>query len=175
MQSKSLTIIPDERIIGKIYLIRGEKVMLDRDLAALYEVETKALNRAVKRNINRFPPDFMFQLSKEEAGEFLRFHFGTFKKEENLRYQIGTSSHGGRRYQPYAFTEQGVAMLSAVLKSGRAVEVSVQIVRVFIKMRKLLAGHKELREKIEKMQERANGRLTKRLILDFYITSAVLT
>jgi len=138
-KSKSIVIIPDERIIGKIYYIRGEKVMFDRDLASLYEVETKTLNRAVKRNIKRFPADFMFQLSEEET-KILRYHFGTL--------EMGKYS----KYQPYVFTEQGVAMLSAVLNSERAIEVSIQIVRVFIKMRKLLSTHKELRNKIEKME-----------------------
>ena len=149
-KQKSLSIIPDERIIGKIYYIRGEKVMFDRDLAALYEVETKALNRAVRRNIKRFPKDLMFQLNEKEA-KILRYQFGTLESDKNLRYQFGTSSYGGRRYLPLVFTEQGVLMLSAVLKSERAIEVSLQIVRVFIRMRKILATHKELRDKIESM------------------------
>ncbi|MFZ2975532.1 MAG: ORF6N domain-containing protein [Candidatus Moraniibacteriota bacterium] len=173
-KQKSLSIIPDERIVGKIYLIRGEKVMFDRDLAELYEVETKALNRAVKRNIKRFPADFMFQLDKNESEIFSRYHSGTLKEDanlksqivtsrddKNLRYQIGTSRSQivtlkkgqNIKYRPYVFTEQGVAMLSAVLKSERAIEVSIQIVRVFIKMKKLLTTHKELREKIEKMEK----------------------
>ena len=122
-------LIPSERIEKTIYLIRGEKLMLDRDLALLYEVETKVLNRAVKRNLQRFPLDFMFQLTPEEA--------------ENLRCQIGTSSfrHGGRRYLPYVFTEQGVAMLSTVLNSERAILVNIEIMRTFVKLRQMLASN----------------------------------
>jgi hypothetical protein len=109
-------LIPVEVIERKIYLIRGHKVMLDSDLASLYDVETSNLNKAVKRNIDRFPEDFMFQLTREEA-ESLRFPFGISKKEGS----------GGRRYHPYAFTEQGVAMLSSVLNSDRAVHVNIEI------------------------------------------------
>lgn len=105
----------------KIHEIRGHKVMLDFDLAELYEVETKNLNKAVKRNFNRFPEDFMFQLTKD--------------KMDNLRFQFGTSSWGGSRYLPYAFTEQGVAMLSSVLKSDKAVEVNIAIMRAFVFVR----------------------------------------
>lgn len=100
-------------IENKIYEIRGQKVMLDFDLAEMYEIETKNLNKAVKRNIERFPNDFMFQLTKEELS--------------NLRFQIGTSSWGGNRYAPFAFTEQGVAMLSGVLRSPKAIEVNINI------------------------------------------------
>lgn len=106
-------LIPSERIEKAIYLIRGEKVMVDRDLASLYAVETKVLNRAVKRNLQRFPADFMFQLTAEEA-DFLRCQIGT-----------SSSSHGGRRYLPYVFTEQGVVMLSSVLNSERAILVKI--------------------------------------------------
>jgi hypothetical protein len=107
--------IPDEVVMNKIYVIRSQKVMLDKDLAELYKVETKQLKRAVRRNADRFPDDFMFELSKEEF--------------DNLRNQIGTSSWGGTRYAPMAFTEQGVAMLSSVLNSDRAIKVNIQIVR----------------------------------------------
>src|SRR5262245_5199279 len=119
-------LIPVERIEKAIYLIRGEKVMLDRDLADLYDVETKMLNRAVKRNLARFPADFMFQLTAEEA--------------TLLRYQTGTSKtvRGGSRYRPYAFTEQGVAMLSSVLRSKRAVQVNIEIMRAFVNLRSML-------------------------------------
>ena len=137
--------IPSERIISRIFLIRGKKVMIDRDLAELYEVGTKALNLAVKRNIDRFPPDFMFQLSEKE-----------FK---NLRSQIETSSWGGRRYPPYAFTEQGVAMLSSVLNSKRAIQVNIQIIRTFTQLRELLATNKELRIKIENMEKKYDKQL----------------
>jgi len=115
--------------------------MFDRDLAMLYGVETKVLNQAVKRNKKRFPDDFMFQLNKFETDIFSRSQIVTLKKGQNIKYF------------PYVFTEQGVAMLSSVLKSERAIEVNIQIIRVFIKMKKLLSTHKELREKIEKMEK----------------------
>jgi hypothetical protein len=149
----SKQIIPIELIQQKIYLIRGEKVMFDRDLAMLYGVETKVLNRAVKRNIKRFPSDFMFRLNKQETEIFSRCQIGTLK-DDNLRYQIGTSSYGGRRYLPYVFTEQGVAMLSSVLNSERAIQVNIQIMRIFTSLRKMLLTHKELKEKIEKMEKK---------------------
>jgi len=138
---KSITIIPDERVIGKIYYLRGKKVMFDRDLAELYNVDTKTLNRAVKRNIKRFPEDFMFQLNEKEA-EILRYQFGTL---ETGKYS---------KYRAYVFTEQGVMMLSAVLRSDVAIEVSIQIVRVFIKLREILSTHKDLQNKIEKMERK---------------------
>ena len=137
--------IPSERIISKIFLIRGRKVMIDQDLAELYVVETKALNLAVKRNLARFPSDFMFQLSEKE-----------FK---NLRSQIETSRWGGRRYVPYAFTEQGVAMLSSILNSDRAIQVNIQVIRTFTKLRELLATNKELRVKIENMEKKYDAEL----------------
>ncbi|MBI3464662.1 MAG: ORF6N domain-containing protein, partial [Planctomycetes bacterium] len=119
MQQQHYPLIPTERIERAILLIRGQKVLLDQALADLYGVDTKALVRAVRRNMDRFPSDFMFQLSKEEF--------------DNLRYQFGTSSlWGGRRYPPYAFTEQGVAMLSSVLRSPRAVHVNIEIMRAFV-------------------------------------------
>jgi phage regulator Rha-like protein len=143
--NKVAELIPIERIQHFIFLIRGEKVMLDSHLAELYGVETKALNRAVKRNANRFPGDFMFQISKEEL--------------ENLRFQIGTSSleYGGRRYLPYAFTEQGVAMLSSVLRSGRAVQVNVAIVRAFVSLRRLLATNETLARKFAELERKLEG------------------
>ena len=118
-------LIPIERIEKRILLLRGQKVMLDTDLAELYGVETGALKRAVKRNRERFPEDFMFELTFQEVGI--------------LRCQIGTSSWGGQRFLPYAFTEQGVAMLSSVLKSKRAVQVNIEIMRAFVKLREILA------------------------------------
>ncbi len=132
--------IPDEVIMGKIYLIRGQKVILDRDLAELYEVETKALKQAVKRNIDIFPEHFMFELTEEE---FI-----------NLRSQIVTSSWGGQRYLPYVFTELGVLQLANVLKSIRARKMSVRILEVFVKMREMLATHKELLYRIEKIMKK---------------------
>lgn len=133
-------LIPVEVIERRIYLIRGEKVMLDSDLAELYRVETKNLNKAVKRNLDRSPPDFMFQLTKQEATA--------------LRFQIGTSRWGGRRYLPYAFTEQGVAMLSSVLNSERAVQMNILIIRVFVRLREILATHKDLARKLEELERR---------------------
>jgi len=147
---KKLSIIPQEIIQQKIYFIRGEKVMLDRDLAELYGVETKALNLAVKRNRDRFPADFMFQLSKKEF-EILRFQFETSK---NLKSQIVILKRGGRRYEPYVFTEQGVAMLSSVLNSKRAIQVNIQIMRTFTQIRKMLISHKDLRKKLELMEKK---------------------
>ncbi len=133
--------IPQERIDKSILMIRDQKVLLDSDLAELYEVETKVLIQAVKRNIDRFPDDFMFQLSKEEF--------------EILRSQIVTSSEwGGRRYPPYAFTEQGVAMLSGVLKSKRAVQVNIEIMRAFVRLRQWMASHEQLARKLNTLERK---------------------
>jgi hypothetical protein len=129
-----------EAIAGRIVMLRSERVLLDADLAQLYGVETKTLNRAVKRHRDRFPPDFMFQLTGEEAG--------------NLRYQFGTSSWGGRRHLPRAFTEQGVAMLSSVLHSKRAVMVNVEIMRAFVRIRRILATHADLARKLAALEKR---------------------
>jgi len=139
MSKKSATdlMIPDEVVISKIYLIRGQKVMIDKDLAELYGVETKQLKRQVRRNIERFPEDFMLELNKEEF--------------DNLRSQIGTSRWGGTRYAPMAFTEQGVAQLSTVLSSERAIQVNIGIIRIFTKVRKMLLTHKDLLLKMEKI------------------------
>ena len=127
--------------------------MLDRNLAELYGVETKRLNEAVKRNVERFPADFMFQLNQQENSLFIRSQIETLNNE-NLKSQIATSSHGGRRKLAFAFTEQGVAMLSSVLKSKRAIQVNIQIIRTFTKLRELIATNKELREKIEKLESK---------------------
>lgn len=143
------TLIPAEVIEKRILIIRGQKVMLDADLAELYGVTTKRLNEQVKRNYERFPEDFMFQLTAEET-ENLRSHFGT----SNLRSQNATSSHGGRRYDPYAFTEQGVAMLSSVLNSKRAVQVNIEIMRAFVKLREIIASHKDLARKLEQLEKK---------------------
>jgi len=134
------SLIPVERIVQSILLIRGHKIMLDTDLAALYEVETRTLIQAVKRNVDRFPGDFMFQLTKQEFGD-LRSHFVT-------------SSWGGRRYPPYAFTEQGVAMLSSVLRSKRAVQVNIEIVRAFVRLRQMLASHADLARKLATLENK---------------------
>jgi len=129
--------VPLETIERRIYLIRSQKVMLDRDLADLYQVPTKSLNLAVRRNADRFPEDFMFQLTKEEV--------------RSLRFQSETSNkgRGGRRYLPHAFTEHGVAMLSSVLNSKRAVQVNILIIRAFVKLREMLSTHKDLARKLE--------------------------
>ena len=129
-------------ITRRIYLTRGHKVMLDSDLAALYDVETFNLNKAVKRNGEHFPEDFMFQLSKEET--------------ERLRFQIGMSKsgRGGRRSFPYAFTEQGVAMLSSVLHSKRAIMVNVAIMRTFVRLRTIIASHSGLFRKVEELEKK---------------------
>ncbi len=136
-------IIPDELVINKIYLIRGQKVMLDEDLAELYQVETKRLNEQVRRNIERFPDDFMFKLTHNEF--------------ENLKSQFATSSWGGRRKLPLAFTEQGVSMLSGVLNSEIAIRVHIQIIRVFAKMKELLLTHKDILLQLEKIEKKLTG------------------
>jgi len=136
-------IVPVKRIEKSIYLIRGQKVMLDRDLAELYRVETKVLKQAVKRNIDRFPPDFMFKL--------------TYQEVRNLRSQFVTSSSqqwGGTRYEPMAFSEQGVAMLSSVLRSKRAVQVNIEIMRAFVRLREMLSSHKDLERKLSALENK---------------------
>jgi hypothetical protein len=139
MKNKSL--IPVERIERRIFLIRGHKVMLSNDLAELYEVEPRILVQAVKRNIDRFPEDFMLQLSQEEFSI--------------LKSQIVISSWGGlRRATPYAFTEQGVAMLSSVLRSKRAIQVNIEIMRAFVRLRRLLASHADLARKLEAFEKK---------------------
>ena len=135
-------IVPAELIARKIYLIRNKKIILDSDLAELYDVETKVLNQAVKRNIARFPEDFMFQLNKEEAYELSRSQIVTLKRGQNIKYL------------PHAFTENGVAMLSSVLNSERAIQVNIQIMRTFTKIREMLSSHKDLKQKIEEMEKK---------------------
>ena len=137
--SKEIT-ITEEAIINKIYIIRNQKVMVDKDLAELYQVETKQLKRQVRRNIERFPKDFMFELTKKEF--------------ENLRSQFGTSSWGGNRYAPLVFTEQGVSMLSSVLNSKRAIAVNINIIRVFTKMREMLTDNLSIKLEIEEIKKR---------------------
>ena len=132
--------LPDEVVISKIYLIREHKVMLDDDLAELYQVQTRRLNEQVKRNIDRFPQDFMFQLDEKEW--------------ENLKSQNATSSWGGRRKLPYAFTEHGVLMLSSVLNSDRAIQVNIQIMRIYAKLRAMLMTNKDILLKLEKLERR---------------------
>jgi len=134
------SLIPIKLIEEKILMLRGHKVMLDKDLAQLYGVETKALNRALRRNKDRFPEDFVFRLTPEEL--------------QNLKFHFGTSSWGGRRYLPYAFTEQGVAMLSSILRSKRAVQVNIEIMRTFVRLRQMIATHKELASKLDALERK---------------------
>jgi phage regulator Rha-like protein len=137
------SVIPIEKIESRIYEIRGQRIMFDRDLAELYGVRTKALKQAVSRNIERFPPDFMFIL--------------TYQEFANLRSQIVTSSSrqwGGTRYKPMAFTEQGVAMLSSVLRSKKAVQVNIEIMRAFVHLRGLLLAHKDMAQKLKELEKR---------------------
>lgn len=143
MVAKESSIVPVEIIQNKIIYFRKCKVMLDRDLAELYEVPTKRLNEQVRRNLKRFPSDFMFQLTKKE-----------FKI---LKSQIATSSWGGVRKMPYVFTEQGVAMLSSVLNSERAIQVNIQIMRTFTKLRQMIETHKDLKRKVEEMEKKYDG------------------
>ena len=138
---KQTQLIMSERIERHIFLIRGEKVMLDVHLAELYRVETKTLKRAVRRNQERFPKDFTFELTGREYSA-LRYHFGTLKRGEHTKYL------------PYAFTEQGVAMLSSVLRSKRAVQVNIEIMRAFVKLRKIFSTHKDLARKLEELEKK---------------------
>src|SRR6056297_2575468 len=143
MESKNQEyIIPETLVTSKIYMIRGRKIMLDRDLAELYEVETRVLNQAVNRNLERFPEEFMFQLTSEEF--------------EILKSQIVTSSWGGTRKMPFAFTEYGVAMLSSVLRSKRAIQVNIQIMLVFSKIREMLLNTLSKKLDIEEIMKRLN-------------------
>ncbi len=151
-------IIPAERIEGHILALRGQRVMLSTHLAQLYEVEPKVLTQAVKRNIERFPDDFMFQLTWEEV-EFLRSQFVTIEtggRYRSMSQPVTLDDGRGRhsKYLPYAFTEQGVAMLSSVLRSRRAVQVNIAIMRAFVRLRELLATHKGLARKLEELEEK---------------------
>lgn len=141
-----IELVATEQITEKIYLIRGTKVMLDRDLASLYRVETKYLKQSVKRNINRFPDDFMFELSKEEF--------------EELKSQISKANSDKRnlRYAPMVFTEQGVAMLSSILRSDRAIQVNIQIMRTFTKMRNMITENEALRKTVETLKQQTDER-----------------
>jgi len=149
--------IPDEVIISKIYLIRDMKVMLDRDLAVLYEVETKRLKEAVRRNMSRFPADFMFELTDDE-----------FQKWRS-QFVISNDDKMGLRYAPFAFTEHGVLMLASILNSERAIQVNIQIVRIFTKMRELLLTHKDILNVLDKIQRKLLEHDDKILLLFEYI------
>jgi hypothetical protein len=140
------SLVPIEVIEKKILFINGQKVLLDSDLAALYGVTTKRLNEQVSRNLKRFPADFMYQLSQEEF-ESLRSHFATLNK--------GRGKH--RKYTPYVFTEQGIAMLSSVLNSDRAIEVNIQIMRTFVKLREMMSSHKDLARKLSALEKKYDG------------------
>ena len=144
-KAENSIIIVDEVVMNKIYIVRGQKVMLDRDLAELYQIETKVLKQSVKRNKDRFPDDFMFELTEIEFN--------------NWRSQFVTSNSDklGLRYAPFAFTEQGVAMLSSVLKSKKAVHVNIQIIRIFTRMRQLLMDNTEIRLAIEKLEKKTDN------------------
>jgi hypothetical protein len=142
-KKESALVVPDETVMNKIYLIRDQKVMLDRDLAELYQVTTGRLNEQVKRNIRRFPDDFMFQLTSQEF--------------ENLISQIAISNRGGTRKLPFVFTEQGVAMLSGVLNSDRAIAVNIQIMRIFTRVRNMLSDNTDLRLEIEKIKNKLDN------------------
>jgi hypothetical protein len=140
MKKNNTTIVPDEIILTKIYLIRGQKVMLDKDLAELYDVETKRLNEQVKRNLERFPSHFMFQLTREEY-EDVRSQIATLQSERHITYL------------PNAFTEHGILMLSNVLKSSRAIKMSIKIIDIFVKLREMLLTHKDVLLKLEKLEK----------------------
>ncbi len=148
---KNDSIIPIERIENKIMLLRGQKVLLDRDLSALYEVETRRLVEQVKRNMKRFPSDFMFQLDRKEL--------------TNLRSQIATSSWGGLRRPPYAFTEQGVAMLSSVLNSEKAILVNIAIMRAFVQMRNILINDAKMSVKLDEIENRLDTQEINTIVL----------
>lgn len=162
IETNSAIVLREESLRGLIHTLRGVQVMLDSDLAHIYQVETKMFNRAVKRNIERFPDSFRFQLTKEEY-ENLRCQFGTssqvsqneIPEESCLRSQIATSSgHGGRRYFPYAFTEQGVAMLSGVLRSETAIQTSIHIINAFVAMRRFMAANGGLLQRMDSLEKR---------------------
>jgi hypothetical protein len=144
------SILPAMRIAKYILLVRGQKVMLDRDLAEIHRVETKALTRAVRRNIRRFPADFIFQLSAEEF--------------QTLRSQLGASSWGGRRYRPYVLTEHGAVMLASVLNTPTAINASIQVVRAFVRLREIIAVHKDLARKLENLEKKYDSQF--RVVFD---------
>jgi len=145
MSKKNTVVIPDELIINKIYLIRDQKIMIDRDLAEMYGVETRVLNQAIKRNEKRFPSDFMFQLTSQELSEW---------KSQNV---ISNKEKMGMRKRPNVFTEQGVAMLSSVLNSETAIDVNIQIIRLFTKVRQMLTDHGELRLEVAKIKKKLDN------------------
>jgi hypothetical protein len=144
MKLNTVALITVKNISNRIHLVRGMKVLLDRDLAELYDVEVRVLNQSVRRNIDRFPSDFMFQLSREEF--------------QNLKSQFVTSSWGGVRKRPLVFTEQGVAMLSSILNSKRAIQVNIAIMRAFVELRKMIDANKEMLARIQKLEEKYDAK-----------------
>ena len=136
----------EESVISKIYIVRNQRVMMDFDLAEIYGIETKTLKRAVKRNTERFPEDFMFELTQEEF--------------QNLRYQIGTSSWGGSRYLPFAFTEHGAVMLASVLNSETAIKASIFVVRTFVKLRQIINNYQSLSDRVDDLEDKFDGQLS---------------
>jgi len=155
MAKERKLLIPDELIMNKIYLIRDQKVMLDNDLAELYAVETRRLNEQVKRNFDRFPVDFMFQLNLEEF--------------ENLKSQFATSRWGGRRKLPYAFTEHGVLMLSSVLNSERAIKVNIQVMRIYVRLRQLIILNQDTLSRLEVIENKCIGYDEKIILIFEYL------
>ncbi|TAM98261.1 MAG: ORF6N domain-containing protein [Chitinophagaceae bacterium] len=149
-KEKKPVTLADEAVISKIYYIRGQKVMLDRDLAAMYNVTTGNLNKSVKRNLKRFPEDFMFQLTDDEFKDLI-FHFGISSQPE------GKAAWGGTRKMPNAFTEQGVSMLSSVLNSDIAIEVNIRIIRIFTKLREMVSTHKDILLKLEQLERKVTA------------------
>ncbi len=153
--SKQL-ILSEQFIENKIYFIRGKKVMLDRDLAEMYGVTTGNLNKAVKRNLNRFPEEFVFQLTKEELRNLI-FQIGISKKDRiNLKFQFGTSSWGGTRKLPYAFTEHGVPMLATVIRSERADKITILVIKTFVKVGEIIANNKEIAAKLKELESKSD-------------------
>ena len=151
--ARGRSLVPVGQIESRILLIRGHRVMLDRDLARLYQVKTKTLNQAVKRNRKRFPGDFMFQLTWEESKN-LRSHFVTLDGEGSRSQSVTLNRGGNIKYRPHAFTEQGVAMLSSVLRSERAVQVNIEIMRAFVRLRGILAAHKGLARRLDELEKK---------------------
>ena len=157
---KGVAIIPVERIERLIFLIRSQRVMLDRDLAALYEVPTKVLNQAVKRNKGRFPQDFMFQITLQEAKSWLPGVMDARLRSQNVTLKRGQHM----KYRPYAFTEHGILMLSSVLNSERAIQVNIEIMRAFVRLRKILTSHAELARKLETLEKKYDSQF--KLVFD---------
>lgn len=160
MEKKNRVIASDDILMNKIYIIRDQKVMLDRDLAELYGVETRRLKEQVRRNLDRFPEDFMFELSIVEF-ENLRCQFDTSKSEDpenvDIEAKNSTENRGGTRYLPMAFTEQGIAMLSSVLNSAQAIQTNIQIMRIFTRTRKLLLENVEIMKLIQILEQKTDG------------------